>query len=39
MTVRISGPNLRDQTKGSFHVHREGCADIKKAAKKRSGLL
>jgi hypothetical protein len=33
MTVRISGPNLRDQTKGSFHVHREGCADIKKAAK------
>jgi hypothetical protein len=33
MRVRISGPNLRDQRQGQFHVHREGCADIKKAAR------
>jgi hypothetical protein len=25
--VRVFGPNLRDQSKGTFHVHAEGCAD------------
>lgn len=28
--VVIVGPNLRDQTKGSFHVHAEGCADLRR---------
>lgn len=28
MLVNIIGPNLRDQSKGSFHVHAAGCADI-----------
>jgi hypothetical protein len=28
--VRIFGPNLRDQSKGSFHVHAETCADCDK---------
>lgn len=28
--VTILGPNLRDQSKGSFHVHRAGCADLHK---------
>lgn len=32
MKVTIAGPNLRDQSKGSFHVHAAGCADIAKAA-------
>ena len=26
----ILGPNLLDQSKGELHVHREGCADIKR---------
>jgi hypothetical protein len=30
MKVRIVGPNLRDQTKGTFHVHADGCADLTK---------
>lgn len=28
--VMILGPNLLDQSTGSFHVHRVGCADIKR---------
>lgn len=24
-TVKVYGPNLADQSKGSFHVHAEGC--------------
>ena len=28
MNVCILGPNLYDQSKGSFHVHKEGCRDI-----------
>jgi acyl-CoA-binding protein len=28
MNVTVIGPNLRDQSKGDFHVHRAGCADI-----------
>jgi len=31
LTVVIIGPNLLDQTKGDFHVHRFGCADTHKA--------
>lgn len=27
MKVDIHGPNLRDQSKGSFHVHKHGCPD------------
>jgi hypothetical protein len=30
MNVCIIGPNLIDQSKGSFHVHRDGCADIRR---------
>lgn len=32
MKVFIAGPNLRDQSKGTFEVHAEGCADIAKKA-------
>lgn len=28
MLVHIIGPNLRDQSKGDFHVHAQGCADV-----------
>ena len=31
LTVAIIGPNLIDQSKGTFHVHRFGCADTRKA--------
>jgi len=30
MRVMIAGPNLRDQSKGTFHVHAVGCADIRR---------
>lgn len=29
MEVKIMGPNLKDQSKGQFHVHAAGCADLK----------
>ena len=29
MDVVICGPNLRDQSKGQFHVHAAGCGDLK----------
>jgi len=29
MEVVIFGPNLRDQSKGTFHVHAKGCAHAK----------
>lgn len=32
MKVHIIGPNLLDQSKGSFHVHAEGCADVHRNA-------
>lgn len=32
MKVTIIGPNLRDQSKGSHHVHAAGCADIQRTA-------
>jgi hypothetical protein len=34
MRVTIIGPNLRDQSKGTFHVHAEGCADIARSARR-----
>jgi hypothetical protein len=30
MRVHVCGPNLRDQSKGEFHVHADGCADLGK---------
>jgi len=30
MNVIIHGPNLRDQSKGTFHVHAAGCSDNRK---------
>jgi hypothetical protein len=34
MRVTICGPNLRDQSKGSFHVHAAGCADLVRGARR-----
>lgn len=30
-SVVVLGPNLMDQSNGSFHVHAAGCADIKRS--------
>jgi hypothetical protein len=30
MQITVIGPNLLDQSKGSMHVHRAGCADLKR---------
>lgn len=32
MKVKIHGPNLRDQSKGQFHVHEASCQDNGKVA-------
>lgn len=34
MRVTICGPNLNDQSKGTFHVHAEGCADLKRGVRR-----
>lgn len=34
MRVTICGPNLRDQSKGTFHVHAAGCADLVRGANR-----
>lgn len=34
MRVRIVGPNLLDQSKGSFHVHAANCSDLTRMAKR-----
>ena len=34
MQVAIAGPNLNDQSKGTFHVHAAGCADLKRGARR-----
>jgi hypothetical protein len=34
MKVYVIGPNLRDQSKGQFHVHAAGCADVKRMARR-----
>jgi hypothetical protein len=31
MLVSIAGPNLLDQSKGTFNVHAAGCGDIKRS--------
>jgi hypothetical protein len=38
MQVTICGPNLRDQSKGSFHVHAADCADLVKACSARARI-
>jgi hypothetical protein len=35
-TVVCIGPNLPDQSRGSFHVHAAGCADIGRSRDYRS---
>lgn len=30
MLVTVVGPNLRDQSKGDFHVHEASCGDLKR---------
>jgi hypothetical protein len=35
MQVVIIGPNLLDQSQGSFHVHAYGCADTTRNAEYR----
>jgi hypothetical protein len=37
MKVTICGPNLRDQSKGSFHVHAAGCKDLRNYGRGRLG--
>lgn len=34
MRVIIVGPNLIDQSKGQFHVHKEGCSHLRRAEYK-----
>lgn len=34
MQVTICGPNLYDQSKGQFHVHAAGCADLQRGARR-----
>jgi hypothetical protein len=34
MQVTICGPNLRDQSKGQFHIHAAGCADLVRGARR-----
>lgn len=36
MRVVVIGPNLPDQTRGSYHVHAAGCADIGRSRDYRS---
>jgi hypothetical protein len=33
MRITICGPNLRDQSKGQFHAHAEGCKDLVRGAR------
>jgi hypothetical protein len=33
--IVVVGPNLRDQSKGTFHVHAEGCADLRRSPNLR----
>lgn len=37
MLVNIIGPNLRDQSKGSYHVHAAECADIARRYRDEDG--
>jgi hypothetical protein len=37
MRVVVIGPNLPDQSRGQYHVHLAGCADIGRSRDYRSG--
>lgn len=37
MDVHVIGPNLSDQSKGSFHVHAAGCADVRRRYRDEDG--
>jgi hypothetical protein len=37
MNVRVCGPNLFDQSKGTFHVHADGCQDLRKYGPEYKG--
>jgi hypothetical protein len=32
--LHVVGPNLRDQSQGSFHVHAVGCRDMQRMARR-----
>lgn len=32
MRIAVAGPNLRDQSKGTFHVHAADCADLRRTS-------
>ena len=34
MRVTVLGPNLNDQSKGTFVVHAEGCADLSRGVNR-----
>ena len=34
MKVTVCGPNLRDQSKGQFHVHAADCSDLIRHAQR-----
>lgn len=38
MRVVIVGPNLYDQSRGQFHVHAEGCADLQRDPDMRESI-
>jgi len=39
VNVQVCGPNLKNESKGSFHVHAEGCRDLRQygPGRKRGG--
>ena len=39
MRVTICGPNLEDQSRGSFHVHSADCGDLQRHAKREPEYL
>jgi hypothetical protein len=36
--LTIVGPNLLDQSKGDFHVHAAGCADLSRGQYRRRSV-
>lgn len=32
--VAVCGPNLRDQSRGQFHIHAVGCADLNRTRRE-----
>lgn len=34
MRIAIAGPNLRDQSEGTFHVHAADCADLLRGVRR-----